>query len=246
MKRVPTGVTGLDGLLEGGFPEGRSILVSGGCGTGKTIFSLQYIIHGAMEMGEPGLYVTLDERPELIREDVRRFGWDLAGLEAKGLVSMVDGSMAKLGLPSDENFQLPAQGFDLDKLLLEIMRIIRRTSAKRLVIDSIPAMGFNYENQTDIRKALLKLSDMLQRSGVTSILTSEIAENAKRFSRYGVEEYLADGVILLHYMGVGTRSNRTLHIRKMRATKHSEDLHPLEITETGIVIHSIEDEYRQT
>ncbi len=246
MKRVKTGVTGLDDLLEGGFPEGRSILVSGGCGTGKTIFCMQYIMHGAEEMGEPGIYVTLDERPELIREDMNRFGWDLARLESKGLISLVDGSMAKLGLPSTENFQLPSQGFDLDKLLLEIMRIIRRTSAKRLVIDSVPALGFNFENQTEVRKALLKLSDVLQRSGVTSILTTEMIQDSKRFSKYGVEEYLVDGVIVLHYMGVGTRSNRTLHIRKMRATKHSEDLHPLEITEKGIHIHSLEDEYRRT
>ena len=74
MKRIPTGITGLDKLVEGGFPEGRSILLSGACGTGKTIFSMQYIYNGAKKYSEPGIYVTLDERPELIREDVIRFG----------------------------------------------------------------------------------------------------------------------------------------------------------------------------
>jgi circadian clock protein KaiC len=86
---------------------------------------------------------------------------------------------------------------------------------------------------------------MLMRSGVTSILVSEMQEGMNKFGKYGVEEYVVDGVIVLHYMGVGTQSNRTLHIRKMRATKHSEDLHPLEITEHGVVVHKIEEEYNE-
>ena len=243
MNRVKTGISGLDKLVEGGFPEGRSILISGACGTGKTIFSMQYIYNGAKEYGEPGVYVTLDERPDLIREDVLRFGWDLKKLEEQNKVQIVDGTIAKLGMPSEEEFSLPATGFDVDKLLLEVMRVIKRIGAKRAVIDSIPALGFNFENTNEVRKAVLKLSYMLMRSGVTSLLTSEIQEGANKFGKYGVEEYVVDGVVVLHYMGVGTQSNRTLHIRKMRATNHSEDLHPIEITEKGMKVHKIEEEY---
>lgn len=246
MKRVATGIPGLDELMEGGFPEGRSVLLSGACGTGKTILSMQYIYNGAKKFSEPGVYVTLDERPDLIRQDVLRFGWDLRKLEDEKLLHIVDGSIAKLGLPSDEQFSMPATGFDLDKLLLEIMRICKRIGAKRVVVDSIPALGFNFDDPNEVRKAILKLSYLLMRTGVTSVLTSEVQEGENRFGKYGVEEYVVDGVIVLYYAGIGTQSNRTLHIRKMRATNHSEDLHPLKITNKGMVVHKIEEEYKET
>jgi len=244
MNRIKTGIYGLDELVEGGFPEGRSVLVSGATGTGKTIFCMQYLYFGAKLYNEPGVYVTLDERPDLIREDVLRFGWDLKKMEEQNMLRIIDGTIAKVGLPSEEEFSLPVTGFDVDKLLLEIMRVIKKIGAKRVVIDSIPAMGFNFENENEIRKAILKLSYMLMRSGATVIMTSEIREGENRFGKYDVEEYVVDGVIVLHYMGVGTHSNRTLHIRKMRATKHSEDLHPVEISNKGMTIKKIEDEYR--
>ena len=84
------------------------------------------------------------------------------------------------------------------------------------------------------------------RSGATSLMTSEVHEGSNRFGKYGVEEYVVDGVIVLHYMGVGTQSNRTMHIRKMRSTKHSEDLHPMQITPKGIKVTRIEEEYAET
>ena len=98
----------------------------------------------------------------------------------------------------------------------------------------------------DIRKAILRLSYLLQRTGVTTVFTSEIQEGAHKYGKYGVEEYVADGVIVLHYMGIGTQSNRTMHIRKMRGTKHSEDLHPITITKNGIEIHKLEEVYEKT
>jgi len=240
--RIPTLIPGMDGLIEGGFPRGRTILVTGATGTGKTIYAMQFIYNGAKK-GEAGIYVTLDERASLVREDMLRFGWDLEALEDQGLLSLVDGAVAKIGMPSEEKQALPPTGFDLDKLLLEVMRIAKKINAKRCVIDSIPALGFNFETVNDVRKAALKLSFMLMRAGLTSILISEIEEGSRTFGRYGVEEFVADGVIVLHYMGTGTQSNRTLHIRKMRATKHSEDLHPLEITSKGIRVKQIEEEF---
>ena len=242
MNRITTGISGFDDLIEGGLPEGRSFLISGGTGTGKTIFAIQFLINGAMQ-GEPGVYLTLDERPDLIREDMLRFGWNIRQLEDQGQLKIIDGTIAKLGIPSDEEFSLPATGFDLDKLLLELMRTIKKIKAKRVVIDSIPALGMNFENEHEIRKAILKIVYLLARAGVTTLLTTEVNEGSKQFGKYGVEEFVSDGVIVLHYMGIGTQSNRTLHIRKMRATKHSEDLHPLEITNTGIKIHKVEEDY---
>jgi KaiC/GvpD/RAD55 family RecA-like ATPase len=242
MNRVKTNIPGFDELVEGGLPEGRSFLVSGGTGTGKTIFATQFLING-VKLNEPGVYLTLDERPELIREDMLRFGWNLRKMEDDGLLKVVDGTMAKLGMPSDEEFSLPATGFDLDKLLLELMRAIKKVKAKRVVIDSIPALGLNFENEHEIRKAVLKIVYLLARAGVTTVFTTEINEDSKQLGKYGVEEFVADGVIVLHYMGIGTQSNRTLHIRKMRATKHSEDLHPIQITDAGMKIHKVEEDY---
>lgn len=251
-KRVKTGIQGLDDLLEGGFPENRSILISGATGTGKSIFGIQYLYNGAKKFNEAGVYITLDERPELVREDMLRFGWNLRELEEQNRLYIIDGSIAKIGIPSEEQFSLPVTGFDLDKLLLEIVRIAKRINAKRIVIDSIPALGFNYNTQgkstrfqyeNEIRKAILKMSYMLSRIGVTSILISEIDETSNKFGKYGVEEYVVDGVIVLHYMGAGMQSNRTMHIRKMRATKHSEDLHPIKIGENGIEIHKVQEAY---
>jgi len=242
MNRIKTGISGFDKIVEGGLPEGRSFLLSGGTGTGKTIFATQFLIGGAAE-GEAGIYLTLDERPELIREDMLRFGWNLRQLEDEGKLQIIDGTIAKVGIPSDEEFSLPATGFDLDKVLLELMRAIKKIKAKRVVIDSIPALGMNFENEHDIRKAVLKMVYLLSRAGVTTMLTTEISEGSKQFGKYGVEEFVSDGVIVLHYMGIGTQSNRTLHIRKMRATKHSEDLHPIEISNEGLKIRAVEEDY---
>ena len=242
MDRVRTGIPGFDDLIEGGLPRGRSFLVSGGTGTGKTIFGLQFLVFGA-KVNEPGVYLTLDERPDLVREDMLRFGWDLRALEDSGLFKIVDGTMAKLGIPSEEEFSLPATGFDLDKLLLELIRAIKKIGAKRVVIDSIAALGLNFESEHDVRKAVLKIVYLLARMGVTTILTTEINDGSTKLGKYGVEEFVADGVVVLHYMGVGTQSNRTLHVRKMRATKHSEKLHPLLITDSGLVVKEIDEDY---
>jgi len=242
MNRVKTGIKGFDELIEGGFPEGRSFLVSGSTGTGKTIFAMQYLKNGA-EKGEPGIFLTLDERPDLIREDMMKFGWNLKKYEENDKLKIIDGTIAKLGIPSDEEFSLPATGFDVDKLLLELMKAIKKIKAKRVVIDSIPALGMNLEGEHEVRKSVLKIVYLLSRAGVTSILTTEIDNESKNFGKYGIEEFVSDGVILLYYMGMGTQSNRTLHIRKMRSTKHSEDLHPIEITNNGIVVRNIDEEY---
>ncbi len=242
MERAPTGIDGLDELIEGGIPRRRMVLVSGSCGTGKTIFSAQYIYRGAVDYDEPGIFVTLDERPSTIREDMLQFGWDLKALEEKGMLRIIDGTVTKVGIPSEEEFSLPETGFNLDKLLVEIIKSIKELGAKRLVVDSLPALGFKYDTEADVRKAILKMSYVLSRTGVTSIVTTEIPENAGVYSKYGVEEFVADGVIVLQYGGLGANATRTLHVRKMRGTKHSEHIHPMEITrERGIVVYPIDE-----
>lgn len=247
MERVETGVFGLDELLAGGLPKGRMILVSGACGTGKSIFSMQFIYKGALDHDEPGVFVTFDEMPEKIRQDMLQFGWNIKELEEQEKMAIIDATSARAGTPSEEeNAILPGQ-FDLDRIIVEVLSVARKINAKRIVIDSIPAMAFRLENANEIRRAVLKLAYMVARSGMTAIITSEVEEQslssgqAIKFSKYEVEEYVADGVIMLNFLGVGSQSTRTMYIRKMRGTKHSLEIHPLEITDKGMEIRKIEE-----
>jgi len=249
MVRVSTGIYGLDEMIEGGFPAGRTILLSGGCGTGKTIFAMQYIYRGALEYNEPGVFVTLDERPEMIRQDMSRFGWDIKKMESKGKMAIIDAAASKIGYPSEEKFTLPQAGIDVDRLVLRVMQIASQIGAKRIVIDSLAGLGMHIENESEIRKAILKINHMLTKADSTAILTSEVPEQSMgtgpmSYSKYGVEEYTADAVIILHYLGIGTESNRSLFVRKMRGTKHMEDIMPMEITQKGIVVKSPEEAYK--
>jgi len=247
MERVPTGIYGLDELLGGGFLRGRNILVSGATGTGKTIFGIQYLVNGALQEGEPGVYVAFDEQPEKIRQEMLNFGWNLAELERKGMFKFVDASITRLGLLSEEKEAIEPGEIDFDAIVKQMLKAAVANDARRAVIDSIPALALHLKDESEIRLAVFKLAVMAARSKLTTIMTSEVPEQSlaagqpMQFSKYGVEEYVADGVILLNYLGVGTQAARTMYIRKMRGTQHSEDIHPLEITKRGIVVKKVEE-----
>jgi len=247
--RVKTGIKGLDELIEGGIPRGRTVLLSGATGTGKSIFAMEYIYKGATEYNEPGVFVTFDENPNKIRQDMLRFGWNITEEEKHDKIAILDGSSAKIGAPSEEEHLL-MPGLDFNKLLVEMLGTCRKVGAKRLVVDSIPAMGQLLEKEGDIRKNILKLSYTLSRSGITSILTSELEEQdvgksgSLKFSKYGVEEYVADGVILLNMLSIGSSENRTAYIRKLRGTKHSLAFHSFTISEHGVTIKKVEDIFK--
>ena len=132
---------------------------------------------------------------------------------------------------------------------MEILAVVRKIGAKRLVIDSIPAMGQLLEKEGDIRRSILKLAFTVSKAGITTIITSEIEEQdvksgAVRFSKYGVEEYIADGVILLNMLTIGASDSRTAYIRKMRGTKHSLAVHPLQIDDHGLTVKKAEDVFK--
>ncbi len=240
--RIPTGIPGLDELIEGGFPKKRSFLVSGATGAGKTIFSMQYLYQGAYLYGEPGIYVTLDERPDLIREDMLKFGWNIKRLEDEKKVVILDATVTRLGLDSGEQATYNETSFDHKKLLLEIIRQVKETNAKRIVIDSIATLGVYFKDPDQVREAILEMIYIFSKLGLTAVLVSELDQNTNKYSKYGVEEYVADGVFVLKYLDTGIQGiNRTLLIRKMRATKHSSEIHPLEITDTGVTVKNIDD-----
>src|SRR3989338_7559288 len=154
IERVKTCIGGLDEMLEGGFPKGRTILVSGGCGTGKTIFCVQFLYKGALLAGEPGLFVTFDESPNKVRQDMARFGWDLKKLESEGKFAIFDATSARAGVASEEAHSSNVGIVDLEKLFSEVMRTAKELNVKRMVIDSIPAMAVHASNSAEVRRAI--------------------------------------------------------------------------------------------
>ncbi|MBI5036921.1 AAA family ATPase [Candidatus Micrarchaeota archaeon] len=225
MKRVPTGVPGLDELIEGGFPESSSILLSGGAGCGKSIFCLEYLYNGAREHDETGVYITLEEGPHNLWWNMQRFKWDLLPLEKNNKLKIYKFEPS-LDFKENTNDQ--------------IQRIIdkaKQLSAKRMVIDSITAFSFWMDDVGKIRYAIYALIEALRKLDCTTILTCETTGGKNSISRFGVEEFLTDGVIQLLY----TPPHRSMFVRKMRGTNHDKRVHPVEISDAGFQINSKEE-----
>ncbi len=213
--RVSTGIPKLDSLMEGGLLQSSVTMVTGGTGTGKTIFCLQFLWEG-LQKGEPCVYLSLEEDAEEIKADARQFGWDLDPYEKKGLFRIM--------------FHDPFET-DVSSVLVNQIEYIK---AKRLVVDSISMLGLYMKDQATVRKQLGKLMKSVKNTGCTSLVTSEIMEDSKALSRFGVEEFVVDGVIILNYLGIGEETNRSLQIRKMRRTGHGKDIYPFKIADRGI------------
>lgn len=225
MNRVSTGVPGLDELIEGGFPESSSILLSGGAGTGKSIFCLQYLYHGAKEKGEPGVYITLEEGPHNLWWNTQRFKWDVLPLEQQNLLRIYKFEPTKDILD------------DLDEQNNRIIEKAKSLKAKRLVIDSITAFSFWLHEPAQMRYMVYTLIEKLRKLNCTTILSCETTGGKNVFSRFGVEEFLADGVLQLHFIP----PRRAVTVRKMRGTDHDKRVHPVTISDQGIAVNAQEE-----
>ncbi len=223
LNRLPTGIPGLDPLLEGGYLTNSVNLITGETGTGKTIFCSQFLWSG-LQKGETGLYITLEERPEDIKADVAMFGWDFESFEKKGLCRII--------------YHYPAQVNNLGSVIIDEIKTLK---AKRLVIDSTSLVGMSIEDPSQIRKILLNIINIIKKTGCVGLLVSEVPEEQKALSRYGVEEFVVDGVIILNYLEYASGElNRSLIIRKMRRTDHGTDIYPMDITKRGITIKKVD------
>ena len=231
--RVPTGIPGFDGLVEGGFPRGKIILLSGTPGTCKTIFGLQYLYNGAKLFGEKGMMVTLEENVDALKSQAKRFGWDFDELEKEGLIEFVRLVPGSIKI-------MTAQ---------ELSALAQRKKVKRLVVDSLSSIAINapmlpIESGTTmkdinvLRFIYTFISDLRLLDGsFTTLLLSQT--QGEELSRDGVSEFVADGLVYIKYEPVGGEYSRYLIIRKMRETKHNEDIHPMEIMDEGIKLHSM-------
>lgn len=239
--RVPTGISGFDELCEGGLIRNRTYLLSGTSGTGKTNFAFQFLYSGIAQYNENSIFVATEERPEQIRENLSRFGWDMQALEDEGKLAIIDACSTKIGIPSQERY-VDVRPFDMRALLDQIIAIQDVTDAKRAVIDSSTSIGFHLQDPAKIRIELLKLSTTLEILGLTSILTCEIVDD-NLYSRFGVENFVTEGTIMLYNKQRGNVRIRSMEIFKMRGSDHSKNIHPYEITSEGIVIHPHEEVY---
>ncbi len=250
-KKCPTGIPGLDKLLDGGFPRGRNILLSGSCGTGKTIFGVQYLYAGVLQYNEPGILVSLEQEPKELKQDMLNFGFDLQKLENDGKLVIIDASLSRVGIriSSPEsvvsNFDIPEGStsllpdeFHIERILEIIVSKAKMINAKRVVIDSLPALDFLVKGMDGglkhmIRQMILAINYRLKANGLTSLLITETPE-ADGISAHGVESYVADGAIILTVNEA--LDMRTIKVRKMRQTKHSLKPRIIEFTEKGLVI----------
>jgi KaiC/GvpD/RAD55 family RecA-like ATPase len=216
-RRISTGIPGLDKLVEGGFLSNSVILVSGSAGAGKSIFGMQFLKAGA-EKKENVLYISTEESVTNIKNGFKIFGWDLDKLKIDVI------SMSPDELEEDWVTVLNTK--------------VDKEGIKRIVIDSVSLIGLYYKDEYSIRRYLYRLISSLKERDVCCILVSEIPEGEKKFSRTGVAEFVADGVIVLEYLGTGSsRYQRGLTVRKMRWTQHNQDIHPYKIVRSkGIVL----------
>jgi circadian clock protein KaiC len=232
IERVKTGIPGLDELVEGGFPKGDTILVAGKAGTGKSILATQFLYRGAVDYGEPGVLVTLEESPHLIKRNMLRFGMDLESAVKKGVLSIVDLSPQKEITPVKIG-EYPS--FDLSGLEAIILNHIKKVKAKRVVIDTLAILAYKFRARDILREEFFKLCAAITRAGATLLLTSEIPAQHNGLGVFDIEAFLASGVIVLYNEKISqTSRTRSIEILKLRGSKHSSRIHSMRITDEGI------------
>ncbi|AEC51715.1 hypothetical protein PNA2_0799 [Pyrococcus sp. NA2] len=232
-RRVKTGIPGLDEILHGGIPERNVVLLSGGPGTGKTIFSQQFLWNG-LKMGEPGIYVALEEHPVQIRQNMAQFGWDVREYEERGLFAMVDAFTAGIGKSKEYEKYIVHDLTDIREFIEVLRQAIRDINAKRVVIDSVTTLYINKPAMA--RSIILQLKRVLAGTGCTSIFVSQISVGERGFGGPGVEHGV-DGIIRLDLDEIDGELKRSLIVWKMRGTSHSMRRHPFEITDKGITVY---------
>lgn len=234
MKKVSTGIMGLDEILNGGIPEKNVVLLSGGPGTGKSIFSQQFLWHG-LQNNEPGIYVALEEHPIQVRQNMSQFGWNTKPFEEKGLFALIDAFTAGFGKSKEFEKYIVRDLNDLHDFIDVLRQAIKDINAKRVVIDSVTTLYLN--KPTYARSIILQLKRVLAGTGCTSLLVSQVSIDERGFGGPGVEHGV-DGIIRLDLDEIKGELKRSLLIWKMRGTSHSLKRHYFEITQSGIKIVS--------
>jgi len=227
IRKAPTGIAGFDEITGGGLPAGRPTLVCGSAGCGKTLFAMEFLVGGAVVYGEPGVFVSFEERAEDLTENVRSLGFDLEDLiERQKLV---------LDYVHVERSEIEETGeYDLEGLFLRLGWAIDSIGAKRVALDSLEVLFGGLENEGILRAELRRLFRWLKEKGVTAVVTGERGEGT--LTRHGLEEYISDCVILLDHRVSELLATRRLRVVKYRGSVHGTNEYPFLIDERGIEV----------
>lgn len=231
VEKLPTGIASFDVIAKGGLPKHRTTLISGTAGSGKTVFAMQFLTAGILGLGEPGVFVTFEESASDIRQNMRSFGWDLAAWERESKLAFVDAS-------PDPGVEIIESGsFDLGALLSRVKHAVRKVGATRVAVDSLGAIFSQFADQSTVRRELFRIAWELKAMGVTAVLTAERTADYGPIARFGVEEFIADNVMVLRNVLEGEVRRRTIEILKFRGTDHQKGEYPFTILSgRGIVV----------
>jgi circadian clock protein KaiC len=225
--KSPTGIAGLDQITEGGIPAGRPTLVCGSAGCGKTVLAMEFLVRGATEFDEPGVFMAFEETEKELSQNVASMGFDLTALCARKKICLEHVHI--------ERSEIEETGeYDLDGLFIRLQSAIDSVGAKRVVLDTVEALFSGFDNTRILRAELRRLFAWLKTKGVTAIITAESGEG--KLTRYGIEEYVADCVILLDHRVEDQNSIRRLRVIKYRGSLHGTSEYPFLIGETGISV----------
>jgi len=231
IQKLPTGIRGFDLVAEGGVPKGRTTLLAGTAGSGKTIFAAQFLAEGIKKKESAGVFVTFEESAQDIRRNIISLGWDVAQWEREGKWAFVDAS------PQVGNESIIAGEYDLGALMARIENAVHRTGATRVSMDSLGAVFSQFRDNTTVRSELLRIAAALKNLGVTALMTAERSRDYGDITRFGVEEFVADNVIILRNVLEAEKRRRTMEILKFRGTNHNKGEYPFTITpDDGIVV----------
>ncbi|WP_426587842.1 circadian clock protein KaiC [Mucilaginibacter sp. R-33] len=228
LPKTPTGITGLDEITGGGLPNGRPTLICGEAGCGKTLMSLEFIVRGATEFNEPGVFMAFEEKADELASNVASLGFDLLKLQ--------DDKKLRLDHVHIDRSEIEETGeYDLEGLFIRLGFAIDSIGAKRVVLDTLENLFSGLSNQTILRAELRRLFAFLKEKGVTAIITGEKGDGSS-LTRQGLEEYVSDCVILLDHRVINQISTRRLRVVKYRGTQHGTNEYPFLIDEDGISV----------
>jgi circadian clock protein KaiC len=227
IEKCPTGIRGLDDITEGGLPRGRPTLVCGSAGSGKTLLASEFLVRGARDFNEPGVFMAFEETESELADNVSSLGFDVRAMERehKLIVDHVHVERSEIEETGE---------YDLEGLFVRLGSAIDEIGAKRVVLDSLEALFAGLPNEGILRAELRRLFRWLKIKGVTAVITGEQGE--KTLTRHGLEEYVSDCVIFLDHRVTNQMATRRLRIVKYRGSRHGTNEYPTLIDETGLSV----------
>ncbi len=227
LPKARTGIAGFDEITGGGLPKGRPSLICGGPGCGKTMLAMEFLVRGAVEFNEPGVFMSFEETADDLVQNVASLGFDLRTLESQKKILIDEVRVARSEIHETGEY-------DLEALFIRLGHAIDSIGAKRVVLDTLEALFGGFSNTAVLRAELRRLFDWLKQKKVTAVITGERGEG--QLTRQGLEEYVSDCVVLLDHRVVNQLTIRRLRIVKYRGTIHGTDEYPFLIGKNGISV----------